>query len=451
MRALIVSYSFPPVGGAGVQRVLKLAKYLPAYGITPALLTVENPSVPVRDASLERDVPLGLEIVRAKTLEPAYATKERLRTERTDGRSFTSRMSVRLLKLGSHCLVPDPQVLWLPAARRALMTRISRGVDDLVFISAPPFSQFYLAPLARLRPGTGVVLDYRDEWGMTGRSNGTESSAAASVGALIERGLLRCAHAVTTATAAYRSELCARFGFLDRARVHAIPNGYDPDDFSTDLPRPSGDHFVLTYVGTIFPLTSARSLLEAVRRLHARAPELARKLRLRFIGRIVEAEARHFEGTEALGVERLGYLEHERAIDELAKAHAVVCILDAVPGAERVYPAKIFEIMYLRRPCLVLAPNGALADLVRRHRVGEVVSSRDVVAIASSLERMLRAFEAGTAPLTSAPIDIDHFDRRHQAGQFAEVFRAAVSAARATPREAAAPVARAMATRSGCP
>ncbi|HLK35258.1 MAG TPA: hypothetical protein VKU41_00810, partial [Polyangiaceae bacterium] len=61
MRALIVSYSFPPVGGAGVQRVLKLAKYLPAYGITPALLTVENPSVPVRDASLERDVPLGLE------------------------------------------------------------------------------------------------------------------------------------------------------------------------------------------------------------------------------------------------------------------------------------------------------------------------------------------------------------------------------------------------------
>ena len=36
MRALIVSYAFPPVGGAGVQRVLKLVKYLPAHGIEPA-------------------------------------------------------------------------------------------------------------------------------------------------------------------------------------------------------------------------------------------------------------------------------------------------------------------------------------------------------------------------------------------------------------------------------
>ena len=32
MRALIVSYDFPPAGGGGVQRVLKLCKHLPAFG-----------------------------------------------------------------------------------------------------------------------------------------------------------------------------------------------------------------------------------------------------------------------------------------------------------------------------------------------------------------------------------------------------------------------------------
>ena len=78
LRALIVSYAFPPVGGAGVQRVTKLVKYLPRHGVLPAVLTVENPSVPVRDGSFDRDLPAELEILRARTLEPSYAEKARV-------------------------------------------------------------------------------------------------------------------------------------------------------------------------------------------------------------------------------------------------------------------------------------------------------------------------------------------------------------------------------------
>src|SRR6185312_6160070 len=76
LKALLVAYGFPPVGGAGVQRVLKLTKYLPAHGITPRVLTVSNPSVPVLDPSLERDFPPGLEVHRAHTFEPGYAMKQ---------------------------------------------------------------------------------------------------------------------------------------------------------------------------------------------------------------------------------------------------------------------------------------------------------------------------------------------------------------------------------------
>src|SRR5262249_26971899 len=65
LRALLVSYAFPPTGGAGVTRILKLAQYLPLHGVRPAVLTVANPSVPVLDASLEERVPAELEVVRA--------------------------------------------------------------------------------------------------------------------------------------------------------------------------------------------------------------------------------------------------------------------------------------------------------------------------------------------------------------------------------------------------
>jgi glycosyltransferase involved in cell wall biosynthesis len=164
--------------------------------------------------------------------------------------------------------------------------------------------------------------------------------------------------------------------------------------------------------------------------LHAREPELGRLLEVRFIGRIVETEASSFQGMAGMGVECLGYLPHKEALSELARSHAVLCLLDDLPGADRIYPAKIFEIMYLGRPCLALAPGGALAELVRRHALGEVIHPRDSEGIYAALSGMLRRFRdrkagAFNGAATHA-VDIERFDRERQAGEFARVFRAAL-------------------------
>src|SRR5947199_8696754 len=74
-RVLVVAYAFPPVGGAGVQRVTKFVKYLPEHGWTPSVLTVANPSVPAHDASLVADVPAHTVVCRARTWEPSYSLK----------------------------------------------------------------------------------------------------------------------------------------------------------------------------------------------------------------------------------------------------------------------------------------------------------------------------------------------------------------------------------------
>ena len=429
MRVLVVSYAFPPVGGAGVQRVLKLVKYLARAGVSPAVLTVRDPSVPVLDSSLERDVPPGMEVLRARTLEPGYDKKRLVwKASATTSEKPSLRLKQRVFELGRRLLVPDPQILWLPAAGWALVRRLLSTRVDVVFISGPPFSQFLLAALVRLRPGTALVLDYRDEWATT--ASMYEMSGSAKAGMLLERLVLHGAHAVTTATDEFRVALLARFPFLDPHRVHAIPNGYDTEDFPRGLPSPPENRFVLTYAGTVFRLTSARGFIEGLRLFHAREPELAKILDVRFVGRIVETEARYFEGSEALGVRLLGYLEHTRAVEELARSHAVLCILDDIEGAPRIYPAKIFEIMHLGRSCLALTPEGALANLVRRHQVGEVVAPGNAEAIASALARMVSRFRDGAPAPCGSPVDIERFDRRRQAAVFADTFRAAVAAAR---------------------
>jgi glycosyltransferase involved in cell wall biosynthesis len=396
------------------------------------VLTAKDPSVPLQDLSLQRDIPPGLSVVRARTFEPAYGAKKLAWQAAADDQpAFLAGLKRRTLALSRQLLLPDPQLLWLPAAHLALANQLlSHQPVDVVFISGPPFSQFLLAFLARLSPKTAVVLDYRDEWTMTASSY--EMSTSARVSEHLERAVLRRAHAVTTATEEFRASLLSRFPKLEPDRVHAIPNGYDPADFPETRPVPPAERFVLTYCGTVFRLTRASGFLEGLARLHAAEPQLAKLLEVSFIGRIVDTEARAFEGSEALGVKRLGYVEHSRALSHLAASHAALCILDEVPGVERIYPAKIFEIMRAGRPCLALTPEGALAQLVRRHGLGEVVPPRDPEAIAAALARRLRDFVQGVT-VPHAPVDIDRFDRRVQAGRFAQVFRAAHTQATESP------------------
>lgn len=428
MRALLVTYAFPPTGGVGSERVRKLAKYLPDHGIEPTVLTAANPSVPLTDRSIERDVRPDLRVLRARTLEPGYAVKQAAWASSRPGGGAAARLRGSLARFGRKALVPDPQVLWQPDLNRVLFRELYRRTPsaDLVFITAPPFSAFLAAPIARMRPGTAVVLDYRDEWQTTRTSyEMIGGTLAAAVGGTLETGLLRCAHAVTTATEAFRENLLGRFKFLKPERVVAITNGYDPDDFPTSLPEPPSDRFVITYAGTVYKLTSPRGFLAGIRLLHEREPELARSLEVRFFGRIVDTERDAFEGMEALGVKTLGFVEKDRVAVEQGAGHMTLCLQSDEPGTARIYQAKLFDLMYLGRPVLTLAPEGAMKELVEAHRLGPVLAPGDGEAVAAFLAGTLRAWKTGAYSTRLQAVGLERFHRRALAGEFAEVFRAA--------------------------
>jgi len=282
------------------------------------------------------------------------------------------------------------------------------------------------------------VLDYRDEWSTVREVYEMKATLPARVGAAMETRLLRAAHMVTTATEAFRENLLARFAFLRPDQVVAIPNGYDPEDFPDTLPGPAAgaDKLTVTYAGTLFKLTSARGFLGAVKRLHAAEPELAKRLRVRILGRVVETEEETFAGTEGMGIERAGYVPHEEVTRALASSHYALCILDTAPFVERIYPAKIFELMHLTDRfglrVLTLSPPGVLSDLVSAHNLGPLIAPRDEERIAAFLAAELRAFVAagGNLPAPARPTGIERYDRRALAGEFARVMEEARRRAR---------------------
>ena len=72
----IITYYWPPSGGAGVQRWLKFVKYLREFGWEPIVYTADNPQYPIIDASFEKDVPQGITILKQPIWEPYQLYKK---------------------------------------------------------------------------------------------------------------------------------------------------------------------------------------------------------------------------------------------------------------------------------------------------------------------------------------------------------------------------------------
>lgn len=69
-KVLIITYYWPPAGGPGVQRWLKFVKYLPDYNIQPIVYIPENPTYPIVDEGLMKDVSDKAIILKNNIFEP---------------------------------------------------------------------------------------------------------------------------------------------------------------------------------------------------------------------------------------------------------------------------------------------------------------------------------------------------------------------------------------------
>jgi glycosyltransferase involved in cell wall biosynthesis len=432
-RVLFISYQFPPVGGAGVQRTVKFVKYLRRHGWEPSVLTVANPSVPAFDESLLADIPPDTLIRRARTLEPSYAIKTAVTAGcARGGIRGRLRQAVRglLRRLTGILLQPDPQVLWMPAAVREGLRLLREVPHDAIVATGPPFSSFLTGAALSRRTGVPLVLDYRDEWDLS--SAYLENRRPGFLSRYIQRRMqARVVRAASALVATTRSSARALEALRDRAgsdaRVTWIYNGFDPDDLPNlreSRPKINSRSFMLTtfrlaYVGTLWNLTSVIPLVEAVEVQAQRDPALLGKLELVFAGRRLGLQQRAVERLKALPcrVEEHPYVEHTQAVELVRSADGLCALLSDLPGAGRVVPAKVFEYMATRKPVLVVAPHGELWDLAGDYPAAARFVPADVEGIAGWLASQLR----GQRPSTAADWDGSHYDRESQAGELADL------------------------------
>jgi glycosyltransferase involved in cell wall biosynthesis len=439
-RVLLISHHFPPVGGAGVQRPVKFAKYLRNFGWDVSVLTASNPSVPVFDESLAADIPEHVIVERARTWEPGYRLKSGMAANaasvRQAGIVATAKGWARRAVRGAAMalLQPDVQILWTPSAYLAASRLLSRLRHDVILATAPPYSSLVLGRLLSKRFGLPLVLDYRDEWDLSSRylENTYRGLFSRVLQNRMQRSVLRQASAIVATTQASAARLESRASEAgSHAEVGCVYNGYDADDFLEfasvhDARSSERAHHRLVYTGTLWNLTNVDPLVKAIELLAEKKPDILRRLELCFVGRKTPQQQSLLDCIAAVGcrVEFEDYCDHDQALQQMASADTLCLLLSDVPGAERVVPAKLFEYLAARKEILAIVPDGETARIVRRFCPESQFSPGETRAIAD----WIAARVEGGLPTVPSPTDdesIRQFSRESQAQQLASLLNRA--------------------------
>ena len=157
MKVLLVTLYFPPSGGGGVQRPLKLAAHLPALGIETHVLAPDDPKWVHSDAELARaDAGVGP----PRPLHRAEGPPAGRGAARPPGARAAGEAGAALL--GRRLLVPDENVSWnltaIPAAIRIVR---DEGID-VVLTTSPPSSVHLVGAAVKRATGVRWVADLRD-------------------------------------------------------------------------------------------------------------------------------------------------------------------------------------------------------------------------------------------------------------------------------------------------
>jgi len=430
-RVLFVAYQFPPVGGAGVQRIVKFSKYLPEHGWSVSVLTVSNPSVPLLDTSLCSDIPRGTMIRKAASWEPSYRLKNRVvdAWDKQDSRRRGLGSAVKgfLRRCAINALQPDAQVLWAPAAIREGLQLLRECPHHAILVSGPPFSAFLVGVALSQKTGLPLVLDYRDEWTISNRY--WENKAHNRITRMIQRRLQRIAidhaHALVATTRMSAQTLRSESRSARRTvPVQCIYNGFDPQDFSDNQPlrRDDGNRFRLSHIGTLWRLTSPEPLTKAVERLADRRPDLAARLDIEIVGRSMPGEQSAIDRLASLPcrVVRHDYVDHSSAVQIMCETDELCLLLSDVPGAERVMPGKTFEYLATGRRILAIAPQGEMRRILECHEGVQAFSPDETTSIAEHLARSIDA-RSRERVIDTYVRNIAQFDRREQAGELAQI------------------------------
>ena len=400
-KVLIVAYYWPPSGGAGVQRWMKLTKYLGKKGVKPYVLTVDESyaSYMQIDNSLEDEIPEELPVYKTKSFEPIniYAKmvgKDKVPTagfSNVDNESFKQKL---INAIRSNFFIPDPRRGWKRHAVKKAKELIRQEGIDTVITTSPPHSTQLIGLALQRKMGVEWISDLRDPWtdiyyyDILGHS-----FLSRALDKRYERLVLEKADKIITVSQGFKNIFAPKTDKVDPDKIYIVPNGYDAADFKDVGEKPAHDEFIITYTGTMSDKYDPQVFFHATKELMDENPEV--KIRLQFVGKISDKLKAYMDGIH-LPFEFVPTVPHDEVLIYQKRADLLLLVNPNIRLDDGIVPGKCFEYLASKNKVLFLGPeDGDVAKILTKCNSGRAFNRDNKAPIKAWLQELINDFVSG--------------------------------------------------------
>ena len=435
-KVLIITYYWPPSGGAGVQRWLKFVKYLREFGWEPIVYTASNPESPINDDSLQKDLPKDLTVLKIEIWEPYLFYKKLMgqkKHEKINAAFLTeSKKPKRFEKLAvwvrGNFFIPDARKFWIKPSAKYLVEYLKKNPVDAMVSTGPPHSMHLIAEAVKKKMNIPWMADFRDPWTeIDFYSKLMLTPMADSKHKKLELNVLRKADIISCVGQNWLDGLEAilkkgtkgRYTEEMHAKFKFISNGFDPEDYDSVGDVQMDKKFSMAHIGTLDKSRNQPTLWKALSELIKENPTFATDLEIKLVGKVDIAVQ---EDIERYGlapyVNKIAYLSHHDVTIVQKQAQVLMLLINRTPNAMGITTGKFFEYMAAKRPILCIGIEGGDAQkIIDETRAGLFAGFDDITSMKKNILYLYTKYKQGN--LTSEGVNIERYSRKSVTGEVA--------------------------------
>ncbi|MBK7211766.1 MAG: glycosyl transferase family 1 [Bacteroidales bacterium] len=431
-KVLVISYYWPPSGGSGVQRWLKLVKYLHEYGWEPVVYTPENPEYPAIDESFIKDILPEQRVVKKPIWEP-YGFYKKLVGLKKDDRinvgflkekkksRFTESISVWLR---GNIFIPDARRFWIRPSIKFLTNLCRSEHFDAIITTGPPHSMHLIGLGVSKATGIPWLADFCDPWtGIDFYDQLKLTALADKRHHRLEKRVLENADAVSVVT----PNMLEEFQQIHSRNYNVVLNGFDAADIKDIKPSELDEKFSIGHIGSLVPSRNPHVLWKALSSIVAETPEFAKDLEIKLVGKVDFSVLEDIELSGLTGnLHKDDYLPHQDAIRESQSSQVLLLLINRTQNARGILTGKLFEYLASRRPILCIGPtDGDAAEILQKSQAGKVCDYEDVEACKQLVMDYYQKFKNGELFIPANSIEL--YTWKHLASDVSDILKEMVS------------------------
>jgi glycosyltransferase involved in cell wall biosynthesis len=379
-KVLIITYYWPPSGGAGVQRWLKFSKYLLEFGWEPIILTVdpEYAAYPVMDFSLKEDLQSSLKVY--STPATNYFSIYKKDKSRIPSAGFANSvdntLKGKILRfIRGNFFLPDPRKGWNKYAfKKACELIETEEIRHIITTSPPHSTQLIGLKIKKKCPGIKWIADLRDPWtDIYYYEQFYPTFISKRIDLRMEKSVLEKADKIITVGASLKTLFSSKVEGIEN-KTEVIPNGFDEDDFD-NLKTSIPGAFTISYMGTLSDAYPIDRFLDALQVFKKKGNDFI----LRFIGTVSSKQKNTIQAKISNSiVEFIPYVGHSAALKYMLDTTVLLLIIPDHHSNKSIITGKLSEYIATGKPVICLGPDdGDAAGILRETGHGTTFSYKD--------------------------------------------------------------------------